>query len=95
MKIYLVQYIIILELAHRDLVLLAYKEDIYKGQEEDEWLLKKIISYKEVNNKIQYKVLQEGYEETIQELEENLENAKNKIKAYQKKLGQVIRRKKD
>jgi len=29
-KIYLVQYIIILELAHRDLVLLVYKEDTYK-----------------------------------------------------------------
>jgi len=31
MKIYLTQYIIILKLAHRDLVLLVYKEDIYKG----------------------------------------------------------------
>ena len=29
-----------------------------------------------------YKVLQEGYKEIIQELEENLENAKDKIKAY-------------
>ena len=29
-----------------------------------------------------YKVLQEGYKETIQELEENLKNAKDKIKAY-------------
>jgi len=34
-KIYLVQYIIILELAYRDLVLLVYKKDTYKGQEED------------------------------------------------------------
>ena len=34
-----------------------------------------------------YKVLWEGYEETIQELEENLENTKDKIKAYQKKVG--------
>jgi len=34
-KIYLVQYIIILKLAHRDLVLLVYKEDTYRGQEED------------------------------------------------------------
>ena len=42
---------------------------------------------------MQYKVLQKGYEETIQELEENLENAKNKIKAYQRKLGQVIKKK--
>jgi len=30
-KIYLVQYIIILKPAHRDLVLLVYKEDTYKG----------------------------------------------------------------
>jgi len=29
-----------------------------------------------------YKVLWEGYEETIWELEENLENIKDKIKAY-------------
>ena len=42
-----------------------------------------------------YKVLWEGYKETIQELEENLENAKDKIKAYQKKLGQVIKKKRD
>jgi len=34
MKIYLVQYITILELAHRDLVLLVYKEDTYRGQED-------------------------------------------------------------
>jgi len=31
MKIYLVQYIVMLELAHKDLVLLVYKEDTYKG----------------------------------------------------------------
>jgi len=30
-KIYLVQYIIMLKLVYRDLVLLVYKEDIYKG----------------------------------------------------------------
>jgi len=46
-----------LELVYRDLVLLAYKEDTYRGQKEDKWPLKKIISYKEVNNKIWYKVL--------------------------------------
>jgi len=34
-KIYLVQYIIILELAYRDLVLLVYKEDTYRGQKKD------------------------------------------------------------
>jgi len=46
-----------LELAHRDLALLVYKEDIYRGQEENKWLFKRIISYKEVNDKIWYKVL--------------------------------------
>jgi len=57
MKIYLVQYITILELAHGDLVLLVYKEDIYKSQEKNKWPLKRIINYKEVNNKMWYKVL--------------------------------------
>jgi len=31
MKIYPIQYIIILELAYRDLALLVYKKDTYKG----------------------------------------------------------------
>jgi len=35
MKIYLVQYIAILEPVYRDLILLVYKEDTYKSQEED------------------------------------------------------------
>jgi len=64
MKIYLVQHIVMLEPAHGDLALLVYKEDTYRGQEEDEWPLKKIISYKEVDNKMWYKVLWEGYKET-------------------------------
>jgi len=34
-KIYPVQYIIILELVYRDLTLLVYEEDTYRGQEED------------------------------------------------------------
>jgi hypothetical protein len=34
-KIYLVQYIIILKPAYRNYKLLLYKADIYKGQEED------------------------------------------------------------
>jgi len=53
-----------LELVYRDLAPLVYKKDTYKGQEENKWLLKKIISYEEVNNKIWYKVLWEGYKET-------------------------------
>ena len=35
MKIYPIQYIIMLELVYRGVKLLAYKQDIYKGQEED------------------------------------------------------------
>ena len=35
MKIYLVYYITILEPAHRNYKLLVYKQDIYKGYEED------------------------------------------------------------
>jgi len=35
MKIYLVQHIAMLEPVHRDLALLAYKKDTYRGQEED------------------------------------------------------------
>ena len=34
-KIYLVQYIAILELAYKEHELLVYKADIYRGKEED------------------------------------------------------------
>ena len=34
-KIYPIYYIAILELAHGNAVLLVYKEDTYRGQEED------------------------------------------------------------
>ena len=37
MKIYLVQYVIILEPAKGDVEPLLYKMDTYKGQEKDEW----------------------------------------------------------
>ena len=35
MKIYLVQYIAMLELVYREYELLIYKTDIYRGREED------------------------------------------------------------
>ena len=94
-KIYLVQYIAILELVYRDIELLVYKVDIYRGQEKDEQEVLKIISYKDINNKIQYEVQQIGYNETTQELLENLKNAIRKVQEYQRKLGQVILIKKD
>ena len=63
-KIYPIQYIVMLELVYRDIKLLVYKEDIYRGQEEDKQEVLKIISYKDINNKIQYKVQQIGYNKT-------------------------------
>ena len=95
MIIYPIQYIIILELEYRDIELLVYKVDIYKGQEEDKQQVLKIINYKNINNKIQYKVQQIGYNKTIQELLENLKNTIRKVQEYQKKLGQVVLIKKD
>ncbi len=55
-KIYPIQHIVILELAYRDIELLVYKLDIYRGQEEDKQQVLKIINYKDIDNKIQYKV---------------------------------------
>ena len=42
-KIHLVYYIAILKPAHGNYKLLIYKQDIYKGHEEDKWLIKKIL----------------------------------------------------
>ena len=68
---------------------------MYRGQEEDKQQVLKIVSYKDINNKIQYKVQQIGYNKTTQELLENLKNAIRKVQEYQKKLGQVVLIKKD
>ena len=48
-KIYPIQHIIMLELVYRNVKLLVYKVDIYRGQEEDKWEVLKIISYKDIN----------------------------------------------
>jgi len=64
MKIYPIQYIAMLELAYRDIKLLIYKADMYRGQEEDKWQVLKIISYKDVDNKMWYKVKWIGYSKT-------------------------------
>ena len=84
-----------LELVYRDAKLLVYKEDIYRGQEEDKQQVLKIISYKDINNKILYKVQQIGYNKTTQELLKNLKNAIRKVQEYQKRLGQEVLIKKD
>jgi len=48
MKIYLVQYITILELAYRDLQLLIYKIDTYRGQEKKNNYLRKLLVMKKL-----------------------------------------------
>ena len=53
-----------LELAYRDIKPLVYKADIYRGQEEDKQQVLKIVSYKDINNKTQYKVKWIGYSKT-------------------------------
>ena len=57
-----------LELAYRDIVLLVYKVDMYKGQEEDKQEVLKIISYKDINKEMWYKVKQVKYNKTTQKL---------------------------
>ena len=68
---------------------------MYRRQEEDKQQVLKIISYKNINNKIQYKVQQIGYNKTTQELLSNLKNDIRKVQKYQKRLGQVVLIKKD
>ena len=79
-----------LKLVYRNVKLLLYKADIYRGQEEDKQQVLKIVSYKDINNKIQYKIKWRGYNKTTQELLENLKNAISKVQEYQKKLGQKV-----
>ena len=81
-RIYPIQYIAMLELAYRNIKLLVYKADTYRGQEEDKQEVLKIISYKDINNKTQYKVKQIGYNKTTQELLKNLKNAIGKVQEY-------------
>jgi len=45
-----------LELAYGNIKPLVYKADMYRGQEEDKWQVLKIISYKNVDDEIWYKV---------------------------------------
>jgi len=65
MKIYLVQHIAILEPVHRSIEPPIYKIETYRGQEEDEWNIQKIVNYKEVDDQLWYKIKWVGYKETI------------------------------
>ena len=68
MKIYPIQHITILEPVYKNIKLLVYKADIYRGQEEDKQEVLKIVSYKDIDEEIQYKVKWVGYNKTTQEL---------------------------
>ena len=57
----------ILELVYRNIKLLVYKEDMYREQEKDKWEVLKIISYKDINKEIWYKVKWVGYNKTTWE----------------------------
>jgi hypothetical protein len=51
MKIYPIQHIAMLEPAYGDAELPVYEADMYRGQEEDEWQVSKIVSYEDINDK--------------------------------------------
>ena len=55
MKIYLVQHIAMLKPAYGDVKPLLYKMETYRGQEEDEWDVQKVVNYKEVKQNCQRK----------------------------------------
>ena len=48
-QIYLVYYITILKLVYGNYKSLIYKQDTYKGYEEDKQLIKKILQYNKVD----------------------------------------------
>ena len=66
-KIYPIQHIAMLKLAYRNVKPLVYKVDIYREQEENKQEVLKIISYKNINKEIQYKVKWVKYNKTTQE----------------------------
>ena len=69
--------------------------DIYRGQEEDEWDVQKIIGHEDIDEYKWYKIKWTGYDETTWELEENLKNIKKKVKEYYKRVNQARKRKKN
>ena len=87
MKIYPIQYIAILKLAYRNIKPLVYKVDIYRGQKKDKQEVLKIISYKNINKEIQYKVKWVEYNKTTWESIQNLNKAIKKVQKYWKRMG--------
>ena len=95
MKIYLVQHVMMLELAKGDIEPLLYKMDIYKGQEKDEWDVQKVIGHEDIDGYKWYKVKWTGYDEITWELKGNLKNIMKKVKEYYKRVSQARRGKTD
>ena len=52
MKIYLIQYIIMLKPAHGNVEPLIYKMEMYKNQEKNKQDVQKIINYKKINEQL-------------------------------------------
>jgi hypothetical protein len=67
MKIYPVQHIAMLELAHGNVEPPVYKADTYRGQEEDEWQVSKIVNHEDMDDETWYEVKWTGYDETTWE----------------------------
>ena len=59
-----------------------YKLKTYKGQKEDKWPVKKILSHDKIDGQMFYKVKQDSYNKIIWESKENLKYAKEKIQEY-------------
>jgi transposase InsO family protein len=95
MKIYPVQHIAMLEPAYGNVETPVYEADTYRGQEEDEWEVSKIVSHEDIDNETWYEVKWTGYEETTWEPLDNLKNATRKVEEYRRKLGQAASTKKD
>ena len=81
-KIYPVHYIAMLKSVYRNHELLVYKQDIYKGHKKDKQLVKKILQYNKVDGQLFYKIQQERYKKTIQELKKNLKYSIKKVQVY-------------
>jgi transposase InsO family protein len=94
MKIHPVHHVAMLEPAHGNHEPPVYEQETYRGQEQDEWPVKKILQHDEVDGQVYYEVQWDGYQETTWEPEENLEHSTEKVKEYYQRLHQATLRKK-
>jgi hypothetical protein len=64
MKIYPIQHIVMLEPAHGNTEPPVYEADTYRGQEEDEWQVSKIVNHEDIDDETWYEVKWTGYDKT-------------------------------